>query len=186
VNHTEVIANIDTISNSQNIGMFGTLGLEGVIQIVVSIIVVIILARTLMIQHNDVSLRQRPWIVGYSTENRPQNELSNNQISCHLINRGSVPAFDVTCKFFCEQTIQEDTNEVFNQTESQIVDVGPNEEYNFHIKVTPNWIDTTTNKGTVYYGLQISYKDLHKKLKLYEYRGHFINNQERSDKIKII
>ena len=110
MNHTEVTTNIDTITFSQIIGIFESFGVGGFIQIAVSIIVVVILARTLLIQHRDVSLRQRPWMVGYSTESRKQNELSNGEITCHLINRGSVPAFDVTCSDFCEKTKQKDYN----------------------------------------------------------------------------
>lgn len=186
MNHTDVAAVIDTTTATvQNTGMFGSFGLEGVIQITVSIAVVIILARTLLIQHNDIRLRQRPWIAGYSNEKREQNELSKGTISCHLINRGPIPAFDIQTKYFCKQTKQEDSKAVFDNTEPVVSDLGPMEEYNFHIAIPNGWINTVTNKGKVYFGIYVSYKDLDKKTKFYEYRGHFIDNFEMTDKIKM-
>jgi len=186
MNHTDVTTAIDTTTATvENTGMFGSFGLEGVVQITVSIVVVLILVRTLLIQHHDIRLRQRPWIAGNSNESREQNVLSNGTISCHLINRGPVPAFDVQTKYFCKQTKQEDSEAVFDNTDPVVTDLGPLEEYIFYIAILDGWVDPVTNKGTVYFGIRLSYKDVDKKTKFYEHRGHFIDGFDWTDKIKI-
>jgi len=151
----------------------------------ISVVVAIVLIFSLIIHHRDISLRQRPWIVGLRTETRSDVELIKGEITFHLVNRGPVPAFDIKIKSYTGSAIPNDNMDNYREADFEPIDLGPLEEHEITFELSKGVIDPATNMGTVYYGLFIEYLDLHKKKKTYNLVGHFINNVNQTDKLKI-
>ena len=156
-----------------------------------SIIIAIVLGSTLLLNVYTIrqntkerKLRQRPWVSNRDSS-FPSVEILSDYIIFHIVNDGSVPAYDV--KYTSYLLDEPPNDDVFktdglvsirkHDEEDGFFDLGPNEHSRLHIVINvQKYKDMiNNNKGIFYFGYLVSYKDINGDTHSLESRQKFVD-----------